>query len=56
MVVGAAVGEADHHQAAAAEVAGRGVDDRQREPHRDRGVDGVAALLQDVDAGLAGED
>ena len=48
-----AVAGADHHEAAAAEVAGLGVHHRQRESHRDGGVHRVAALAQDVPADLA---
>jgi hypothetical protein len=52
---GAPVGHADEHVAAAAEVAGFGVDDGEGDGHGDGGVDGVAALFHDVDADLAGE-
>ena len=43
------------HEAAAAEVAGRRIDDRERVADRDRRIDGVAALLQHLDADFAGE-
>jgi len=46
----AAVGHADHEEAAAAEVAGLRVRHRQRERGRDRRVDGVAAVLQRLQA------
>src|SRR5262249_14367136 len=42
----------DDHEAAAADVAGRGVGDGQREGCGDRGIDGVAAFFQDLDAYL----
>lgn len=45
----------DEHEAAAAEVAGEGVDDGQREAGGDGGVHRVAALLEDFAAGLGGE-
>jgi len=48
----AAVGELQGHEAAAAEVAGRGIDDCERVADRDRGIDGVAAPSQHLDAGL----
>ena len=51
----APVGELDRHEAAAAEVAGGGVDDGQRVADGDRGIDRVAAVLQHVDADLGGE-
>ena len=40
----------DHHEAAAADIAGARIGHRQREADRDRGVDGVAAALQNVGA------
>ena len=49
-----AVMVADEHEAAAAEVAGLRVDDGEGEGHGDGGVDGVAALLEDLDAGVGG--
>ena len=51
----AAVGELDGHEAAAADVAGRGEHHAERVADGDRRVDGVAALLQDVDADLGRE-
>ena len=45
----------DEHESAAAEVAGEGVDDGEREADGDGGVDGIAAGLQDSDAGVGGE-
>ena len=49
-----AVGEADHHKAAAADVAGGGVGDGQREPGGDGGVNGVAAVGQHIAPSLTG--
>ena len=43
------------HEAAAAEIAGRRVDDGERIADRDRRIDRVAALLQDVDADFRGQ-
>ena len=51
--VGFAVLVADEHEAASAEVAGEGVDDGEGEVHGDGGVDGVAALLEDLDASVS---
>ncbi len=48
--VDTAAGEVDDHIAAAAEIAGARIGYRQREAGRDRRVDRVAPLLQDVDA------
>ena len=45
-------GEMDHHETAAADVPGLGQRHRKREPDRDRGIDGIAAALQDVEADL----
>ena len=45
-------GGCDEHEPAAADVAGRGIRDGQRERRGHRGIDGVAALLQDRQAGL----
>src|SRR5205814_10225255 len=42
-------------KAAAANVAGVGQHDLERESHRDGGVDRVATFLEDLDARLAGE-
>ena len=50
-----AVGEADGHEAAAAEVARRRIDDRQRVPDRHRRIDGIAALLHDLRSDLGSE-
>ena len=47
-------GEMDQHEAAAADVAGARIGDREREADRDRGVDRVAAALQNVDADARG--
>ncbi len=40
----------DHHEAAAAEIAGFRIGHGQREADRYRGVDRIAAALEDVDA------
>ena len=40
----------DHHEAAAADIAGARIGHRQREADRDRGIHRVAAALQNVDA------
>ncbi len=50
-----AIGEVDHHEAAAAEIAGARIADGQRKADRDRGIHRIAALLQNVvaDAGRA---
>jgi len=47
----AAVLEADGHEAAAADIAGIGIDDSQRVADGDRGIDSVAALLENFHAG-----
>ncbi len=51
----APVGELDRHESAAAQAAGRGEHHAERVADGHRGVDRVAALLQDVDAGFGGE-
>src|SRR5947209_2502336 len=51
---GLAAGEVDHHVAAAADIAGARIGHSQREAGRDRGVDGVAALLEHLDADARG--
>ena len=50
-----AVGEMDHHEAAAADIAGAGIGDGQRKTGRDRGIDRVAALPQNVGADPRGD-
>jgi hypothetical protein len=45
----------DEHEAAAAEVAGKGIDDGERESDGDCCVDGVASGFEDVDPGVGGE-
>ncbi len=50
----AAVGEMDEHVAAAADIAGARIGHRQCKAGRHRGVDGVAAVLQDLDADARG--
>ena len=52
--MGFAVVVADEHEAASAEVAGEGVDDGEGEADGYGCVDGVAALLEDFDAGVGG--
>ena len=52
--VGFAVFVADEHEAAAAEVSCEGIDDGEGEVHGYGGVDGVAALFEDFDAGVGG--
>ena len=50
----AAVRQPDHHEPAAADVAGGGMGDAERERDGNRGIDRVAAALQDRDADVAG--
>ena len=45
---------ADEHEAASAEVSGEGIDDGEREADGYGCIDGVAALLEDGDAGVGG--
>ena len=52
--VGLAGVVADEHEAAAADVSCGGVDDGEGEADGYGGVDGVAALLEDFDAGVGG--
>ena len=47
---GTAVGETDQHESAAAQVSGVGMRHGERESDGDRGVHGIAAVLQDLDA------
>src|SRR5215831_9296706 len=49
-----AAGAVDQHVAAAPDIAGARIGHRQRETGRDRGVDGVAALLENLDADARG--
>ena len=51
---GASVGQADQHEAAAADVAGGGMRHRQREADRDRRVDRVAAGFEDLEPRFGG--
>jgi hypothetical protein len=51
----AAVGELQGHEAAAAEIARRRIDHRQRIADGDRGIDRVATLFENRDADLAGQ-
>jgi len=46
----AAVGEMDDHEAAAADIAGARIGHRHRKADGDRGIDRIAAFLQNVDA------
>ena len=50
-----ALGGMDHHEAAAADIAGARIGHGQRKAGRDRGIDRIAALPQDVGADLRGE-
>ena len=45
---------ADEHEAAAADVASRGIDDREGESYGDGCVDCVAAFFEDLDASVGG--
>ena len=45
-----AAGQVHHHEAAAADIAGLGQADRQREADRHRGIDRIAAALEHVEA------
>ena len=49
--MGFAVRHADQHEAAAADIAGRRMHDRQRESRGNGGVDGIASGLHDFDTG-----
>ena len=49
-----AVGQAQQHEAASAQIAGVGVDDSQREASRDCRIHGVAACLQHLQTRIAG--
>ena len=53
-VSGPVLGHADEHEASSAEIAGARVGDGQGEADGDCGVDGVAALLEDGEAGVRG--
>ena len=50
-----ALGRMDHHEAAAADIAGARIGDGQRKAGGDRGIDRIAALPQDVGADLRGD-
>ena len=52
--VAVAFGEVDHHEAAAADIAGARIGHGQRKADRDRGVDRVAAAVEDLDADAGG--
>ncbi len=45
----------DHHEAAAADVAAARIGDRLGIAHRDRRVDGVAALFENLDPYVGGQ-
>ena len=47
-----AAGKVNHHEAAAADIAGARIADGERETDRDGGIHRIAALLQDVDADM----
>ena len=47
-------GKMDHHEAAAAEIAGARIGDREREADRHRRVDRVAAAIENFDADAGG--
>ena len=44
----------DHHEAAAAEIAGARIGHREREAGRHRGIDRIAAAVEDLDADAGG--
>jgi hypothetical protein len=48
------VGHAQHHETAAAQIAGVGVDNRQGEAGGDRGIDGISAGFQYLQTGITG--
>ena len=50
-----AVGAVNHHEAAAADIAGARIGHSHREADRDRGIDRVAAALQNIDADPRGQ-
>jgi hypothetical protein len=50
----AAPGHVNHHESAAADVAGAWQGDRQRESHRHGRINSIAALLEDVDTDAGG--
>ena len=52
MAVSSTVGEVNHHEAAAADIAGARIADGERKTDRDGGIHRIAALLQDVDADM----
>ena len=45
----------NHHEAAAADVAGARISDGERETDGDRGVDGIAAAIENLDADARGD-
>ena len=50
----AGLGEMDHHEAAAADIAGARIGDRKRKADRHRRIDRVAAAVEDFDADAGG--
>src|SRR6266550_417241 len=52
---GASVGKANHHESTAANVAGDWIGDGEREPGRDRGVDGIASGGENVASDFTGD-
>jgi hypothetical protein len=50
-----ALGRVNHHEAAAADVAGARISDGQRKAGGDRGIDGIAAFLENIGADLRSE-
>jgi hypothetical protein len=44
----------DEHEASATEIACEGIDDGEGEVNSDRRVDGIAALLENLDSGIGG--
>ena len=53
-IVGRSLREMDHHEAAAADIAGARIGHRQRETDRDRGIDRIAAALKNFNADAGG--
>src|SRR5216683_5025692 len=51
----AAIGQAHQHESATADIAGRRLDNREREGHRDCRIHGIAPAFEDFDAGFGAE-
>ena len=51
----AVIGEMKRHEPPATDIAGLWIDDRERIPDRNRGIDGVAAIAQNLDADIGGK-